>query len=525
MSLTDLMQSQPRRKKFMNAELPISELLPKAFSAQQAGKPIRASNLFRKILKIDPQNIDALHGLGLCYAQREYYDKAIKWVSKAIKLAPTVPGFHNNLGNIYKKIEKTDLALRHYREALRLKTPYPDAHNNLGSLLLQMGKIKEATEELESAVQSAPEKINAHYNLACCYAKQDRFQDALTHYLIVLKKRSDHLGALHNAGILLTELKRYDEAKGYLSQALSRDPNNIDLLFHLAVIHSAEADYYNAKVLYERITDLNPSHAPAYHNLATILLHLNQKPQALDYFKKAYHLQPENLTAKHMIDSISENPNTKQTPPAFVEALFDQYAYNYNSHVQTQLQYQAPSLIREALSPYITPGASLYQKTLDLGCGTGLMAPYLLDISMKLIGVDISENMIEMAKRLGAYYKLYHDDIVHFLPKHLSEFDLMVAADVFCYFGDLTEVLTCCRKALVKNGLLVFTIENLSNPAKKNQPYRLQTSGRFSHSSAYIETLLKESGFHIEKIKQIILRHQQDTPVEGVLFIAKNLED
>jgi predicted TPR repeat methyltransferase/thioredoxin-like negative regulator of GroEL len=512
----------PKEKNLdMNAApLSPSDLLSKAFNAQQANKPIKASNLFRKVLKMEANNIDALHGLGLCYAQRKLYDKAIKWITKAIKLAPHIPAFHNNLGNLYKKIRQTSLALQHYREALRLKTPYPDAHNNLGALLYEMGNIKEATEELERAVQSAPETINAHYNLACCYAKQDRFQDALIHYLIVLKKQSDHLGALHNAGILLTELKRYDEAKGFLSQALSRNPGNIDLLFHLAIIHSAEAEYYNAKVLYERIIEQNPNHAAAYHNLATVLLHLNQRFQALDYFKKAYQLQPENFTAKHMIDAITENPETKQTPPNFIQALFDQYAYNYNDHVKTQLKYQVPSLIREALSPYANQD-TLYQKILDLGCGTGLMAPYLSDICMKLIGVDLSENMIEMAKRLGAYYKLYHDNILHFLPKHLNEFDLIVAADVLCYFGDLKEILIYCQHALMADCLLVFTVEYLNNPAKKNQPYRLQTSGRFVHSETYIENQLKEAGFTLETCKQVILRYQEDIPVDGLLFIVR----
>lgn len=507
---------------FMTDKLSSSELLSKAFEAQQNGKPIKASNLFRKILKIDPKNIDALHGLGLCYAQRKEYDKAIKWMLKAIKIAPNVPGFHNNIGNVYKKFGQIDLALQHYREALRLKTPYPDAHNNLGALLFKIGKIKEATEELERAVQSDPQKINAHYNLASCYAKQDRFQDALTHYLIVLKKRSDHLGALHNAGILLTELKRYDEAKGYLSQAISRDPDNIDLLFHLAIIHSAEASYYNAKVLYERILELNSNHASAYHNLATVLLHLNKRSLALSYFKKAYQLQPENLTAKHMIDAISENPEAKQTPPAFIQALFDQYAYNYDEHVKTQLKYQVPSLIREALTPFFAK-ANLSQKTLDLGCGTGLMAPYLLDISMRLIGVDISENMIEMAKRLGAYYKLYHDDIMHFLPKHQNEYDLIVAADVFCYFGELTEAFNYCRQALINNSLMVFSVENLTNPAKKNQPYRLQTSGRFAHSQVYLEKIVEDLGFHIEANNTVILRYQEDVPVEGLLYIIRKM--
>lgn len=504
-----------------NTDTDLNKLLLEALSYQQNGKVLKAIKLFKQILKQSPENSDALHGLGLAYAQKKDYIKAVNYLKKAIQFSPNVPAFHNNLGNALKKLGLLEEAMIHYREALRLKDPYPEAHNNLGTLYYRLGMIKDAIIELEKAVQSAPEKVNAHFNLANCYVKEDRFQEALAHYLQTLKLRPDHLRAMHNTGIILTAMKRFDEAKFYLSHALSRESDNKDVLFHLALINSAEGEFYNAKVLYERLLDIDPNNAKAHHNLATVFLHLGNRFNALEHFQAVVILEPENQTAQHMVEALSGSESAIGAPPEFVQALFDQYAYNYDEHVKKQLKYQVPALIRENLSPFVVRKSTPWQ-VLDLGCGTGLCAPYLHDIADLLIGVDISPNMIEVAKQLGGYHKLYVENITHFLPKHSNQFDLIVAADVLCYFGDLTLLFGQCRQALKQNALFAFTLEKLMFPMKRNQPYRLMPSGRFTHSQEYIDNKCFEAHFKVDVVKEIILRYQEDEPVVGFLYIVSN---
>ena len=67
--------------------------------------------------------------------------------------------------------------------------------------------------------------------------------------------------------------------------------------------------------------------------------------------------------------------------------------------------------------------------------------------------------MIEIARQLGAYKTLTVEDIVSFLKRQPNAFDLIIAADVFTYFGDLQEVFQYCLQALHPDGFFVFSIE------------------------------------------------------------------
>lgn len=43
---------------------------------------------------------------------------------------------------------------------------------------------------------------------------------------------------------------------------------------------------------------------------------------------------------------------------------------------------------------------------LDLGCGTGLIGSWFKDYARKLVGVDVSPTMLDMATKKGCYHEL-----------------------------------------------------------------------------------------------------------------------
>ena len=60
---------------------------------------------------------------------------------------------------------------------------------------------------------------------------------------------------------------------------------------------------------------------------------------------------------------------------------------------------------------------------------------------MHFLGVDISEAMINMAKKKQLYQELAVMPINDYLRDLSREFDLVVAADVLSYIGDLSETM------------------------------------------------------------------------------------
>lgn len=510
--------------------------LKQAMQLQQDNQPNEAISLYQQILSDNPNNPDALHGLGLAYAQLKDITRAIQYLKKAVTASPKTPAFHNNLGNAYKKTNQFEAALVHYFEALKLKTPYPEVHNNLGGLYCQQGKINDAILQFEKSIRMQPHRADTHYNLANCYIQNNRLLEAIPHFQKVLLEKPNHLGAMHNLGIAYTSLKQFAQAQPLLTQVVQQDGHNIDALFHLAIIEASLGNLEIAKTYYLQILDLNPKHGHTHHNLATLYLHQKKQAKALEHYRNALQCDPDNITAQHMINALTGVATKEGAPPEYICALFDQYAYNYNTHVKEQLNYQVPLLLREAISPFCSNSHSKLFTALDLGCGTGLCAPYFRDITEKLTGVDISPNMIELASKQGGYDHLIVDDIHHYLNQVtvVHHFDLIIAADVFVYFSDLKLIFKSCFNALKTSGYFVFSIEIQKNEENQenneaildyqsdNQPdYQLHSSGRYSHNSESIIKIANELGFFIEYQQKAILRKENNNNVWGMIFICQ----
>lgn len=489
----------------------INATLKEAFHYQQEDRLDKAQALFEDVLKQSPTQPDALHGMGLLYVQQRDFKKALPFFKQAVDAAPNIPAFHNNLGNCYKSLHQADLAIRHYRQALTLKTPYPEARNNLGALYLKQGLIVEAIEQLQKAVREDPEHVDAHFNLANALVKQDRLTDAVSHFKAVLKLRPDHYPASHNLGIALVALKDFASAKPLLESVVSRNPQEVDAQFHLGIVLASLGELEQARLVYEKTIELDPFHGDAYHNLATVCLHLKQPEQALKFYKKALSIYPNNQTAKHMCQALEGKTAEGGAPADYVRALFDQYAYSYDKHVTEALNYEAPYKLRQAIAPYAGKASGWH--VLDLGCGTGLCAPYFRDLAFKLVGVDISPNMVEVAAAQKGYDQLVVQDISLFLEQSKDMYDLIIAADVFVYFGNLEPVFALVKKHLKPGGIFCFTVEKSTD-----KPYELLMSGRYAHQQAYIEQLAQANKMtpHAE---QTTLRMQEDEPIAGILFV------
>ena len=155
-------------------------------------------------------------------------------------------------------------------------------------------------------------------------------------------------------------------------------------------------------------------------------------------------------------------------------------------------------------------------KALDLGCGTGLTGIVLREVSGHLTGVDIAEKMLNHAREKCIYDRLIHQELLSFLHEEKECYDLIVAADVLPYFGDLTEVFSLVKMRLDENGCFIFTTEI----NEKNQ-WALESSARFSHSIPFIEHLSQTHEFTLVKREKIPGRIQNQTPLTLMLYCLK----
>ncbi|QNB00305.1 methyltransferase domain-containing protein [Massilia sp. Se16.2.3] len=81
-----------------------------------------------------------------------------------------------------------------------------------------------------------------------------------------------------------------------------------------------------------------------------------------------------------------------------------------------------------------------------MGCGTGLCGPVLRPRSRTLTGVDLSERMLARAAETGLYDSLACADLQAYLDSCHGDVDLVMAADVLVYFGDLAALFAQCAR-------------------------------------------------------------------------------
>lgn len=152
---------------------------------------------------------------------------------------------------------------------------------------------------------------------------------------------------------------------------------------------------------------------------------------------------------------------------------------------------------------------------LDLGCGTGLAGDKFKSISKTIVGIDISEGMLDKARNKGIYTDLKLGSIEDLLPM-FSNVGLILAADSLVYFGDLESVFAKCRHALDFGGIFAFTIESTDL-----YPFVLQRSARFAHSDKYIKEIAMLNDFILLQSSSIHLRKQDDSYIDGYLFVLR----
>jgi predicted TPR repeat methyltransferase len=152
---------------------------------------------------------------------------------------------------------------------------------------------------------------------------------------------------------------------------------------------------------------------------------------------------------------------------------------------------------------------------LDAGCGTGLCGPLLRPLACLLEGVDLSPHMLDRARDTGLYDGLYCGDMVGYLRVRPGSLDVIVAADVFVYVGDLKPVFSVARLALRSGGCFAFSVEE--HPGAEE--FVLRSSGRYAHSRAGIEALARSHGFTINEVTPSTLRQESGEDMRGLLVI------
>jgi len=464
----------------------MDDLFEHAKALHSEGRLSEAIDCYRRVLAADSTAYRAFNNLGVALEAQGCFAEAIAAYRCALEIQPALPALYYNLGHALQAQGCPEEAVDCYRQVLNLQPDHVAARYNLGNALWALERLPEAEAAYRQLLerQSPPEH-------------EDLFK------------------APSNLALVLYEQNRFAEAETAVRQALALNPQSAPDHASLGRILCAQQQFTAARESYRQALDLQPTLLAAREGLADLHFRLNEPEQAAAVYAEMLKLYPDDPIARHIIAAYGGAEPPPRASNAYVEKLFDLFADSFDKNL-ARLQYRAPTLVAAALAQVCEPRGQL--DILDAGCGTGLCQPHLRPYARRLVGVDLSEKMLEKARRRGGYDELVKAELTAFLAGCSQAFDVIVSADTLVYFGDLTAVIEAAAGALRAGGWLVFTLEQ--SEEEGGAGFRLNPHGRYSHTRSYVWGVLERAGFARCSLTAEVLRLEQGEAVPGWVVLA-----
>jgi predicted O-linked N-acetylglucosamine transferase (SPINDLY family) len=263
----------------------------------QAGRLPEAEQIYRRVLKAEPGNPDALYLLGVVAHQVGSHESAVQLMEEAIRLSPSNPHFHNDLGEAFRALRRPEEALTSYDRALAIKPDYADALDNRGLALQELKRCEEALASYDKALAIEPDFAEALNNRGNALQDLKRYEDALASYEKALAIKPDFAKAASNRGVVLEELRRYEEALASYDRALAIKPDYAEALDNRGLALYELKRYEEALACYEAALAIKPDLAQALYHRGNALNELKRYEEALASYNQALVIEPDYAVA------------------------------------------------------------------------------------------------------------------------------------------------------------------------------------------------------------------------------------
>ncbi|MEW6314334.1 MAG: tetratricopeptide repeat protein [Pseudomonadota bacterium] len=378
----------------------------------------------------------------------------------------------------------------------------------------ESGNWAEAQEFCKKVIKLEPGHPQANHFLGESYSRLHDYGKALKH-LQLAQDLLPNSPAIQNAmGNVFLGMADYDKALSCYQRALALNPNWPETHFNLGTIYKKIGRFNDAIRHFQVALNLNPQWAQAHDNLARLLEAQGRTDDAIVHYQEAVRLDATNLSAKHHLAALSgENPDAP--PKSYLMEIFDANAEQFDHYLVNVLGCQIPQLLRRSVDG-LSGGAAHFGNAMDLGCGTGLAGQAFRDVCEHLSGIDLAPCMIEEAKKKGIYDELLTGEIPGELSRVQRRYDLFIASDLFVYIGNLSEIFSEVARHAAPGAWFVFSTE-----ISVATDFSLLPTGRYAHSTDYIEQLAKANDFSIDVIDCGDLRKEKGDWIKGNIYVLK----
>ncbi|MCB1445838.1 MAG: methyltransferase domain-containing protein [Rhizobiaceae bacterium] len=284
---------------------------------------------------------------------------------------------------------------------------------------------------------------------------------------------------------------------------------------------SLSGDHAAAADLMAQAMELVPDWAAGWLQLGELAEKAGETDRATAALKHVLSLDGDDVFGAGLRIALIEGVVPPLPPSAYVAGLFNDYAGRFDESLVRKLGYSIPGRLSALVRAHVGHGHR-FADAVDLGCGTGLFGAEIAGSCFRLEGYDIADAMLAKAAAKTIYNHLGRADIS--LPPEQSGLfgqtrraDLVSAADVMIYLGDLDAAFTNVATLIRPSGLFAFSVEK----SGAETGFELRSSLRYAHSEAHVVSALHAHGLETAAIEETVIRADAGEPVAGLLFLAR----
>lgn len=227
-----------------------------------------AEKIFKKVIKMEPENAAAHKDLGVIYLNQRLFDYADEEFNTALKLAPDDFDIVFEYANYLYALSKYQEADEYYKKALDINDDV--VAKSLSAInKIELNQLDEAEELIESALHDQPDHEYIQFLAGRIYYSLKKFEEAKIYFIKSLEQNPDK-ETKNLLALTYYELGEYEKAINIFDALLTDNPKNISLLLNKAKSQEGLKDYDNALDTLDTLTDIFPECEEAHEIIRRI---------------------------------------------------------------------------------------------------------------------------------------------------------------------------------------------------------------------------------------------------------------
>lgn len=274
-----------------------------AIAYNAAGRNADAEPLYRRVLEIYPERIDAMGNLAVTLLRLNRPAEAVEWQRRLVSLQPSEPRNISTLGLLLHQSGRGDEGLALMEQALAMNPPQPECYNNLANVMGRLGNTDRAIELYRRCLQLHPLIPEAIAGLAGQLAEKGRVEQAIP----LFEQAIGHFPKsplLHmRLGTAYYQIGRRQEGLSHLRLSLKIDPDFVDTYYNLGTLFLFDGQYAQAIEQFQHVLKRKPDYAKAWAKLAASYRGAGDVPAAIQAMVQALALAPNESEWKRHLEN------------------------------------------------------------------------------------------------------------------------------------------------------------------------------------------------------------------------------